>query len=158
MAAVDWSHSDWDFPSPHRVTVRVEAADIDAYNHVNNAVYLSWLDQAAWSHSAALGVSLEECLRIRRGMAAHRTEIEYLRAALLGDHLSVATWIVGTDRKLRVARKFQIRRAPGGETLARARTDYVCINLDSGRAAKMPELFSRSYRLPGELSSSAAAK
>jgi len=76
---------DWDFPNPHVVTLEVLADDIDAYNHVNNAVYLSWLDEAAWSHSAALGLSLEKCLEMRRGMAAHHTEIDYVRAAVLGD-------------------------------------------------------------------------
>jgi acyl-CoA thioester hydrolase len=143
----------WDFPDPHLVTVEVVAADIDAYNHVNNAVYLSWFDIVAWSHSTHLGISLEECVRIRRGMAAHRTEIDYQRAAVLGDRVEVGTWIVSTDGKLRVERRFQVKRVPGGhsnsspngETLARARTDYVCINLDSGRAARMPESFSRAY-------------
>ena len=136
----------WDFPAPHVVTLEVLAADIDAYDHVNNSVYLAWLDRAAWSHSAALGISLEECVKtLRRGMAAHRTEIDYLRAAMSGDHVSVGTWITETDRKLRVQRRFQVRRAVDGETLARARTDYVCINLDSGRAARMPEVFQRSY-------------
>jgi acyl-CoA thioester hydrolase len=141
--------ADWDLPDPHVVTLEVVASDIDAYNHVNNAVYLSWFDRVAWSHSAALGISLEECVRIRRGMAAHRTEIDYQRAAVLGDCVSVGTWIVRTDGKLRVERRFQVRRATGGETLARARTDYVCINLDSGRATRMPESFVRSYVTAG---------
>jgi acyl-CoA thioester hydrolase len=145
MSGADWLKSGWDLATPHIVTLEVVSADIDAYNHVNNAVYLSWLDRAAWSHSTTLGVTLEECIRIRRGMAAHRTEIDYLRAALLSDRVAVATWIVSTDGKLRVERRFQIRREPEGETLARARTDYVCINLDSGRAARMPESFSRCY-------------
>jgi acyl-CoA thioester hydrolase len=136
---------DWDFPNPHFVTLEVLAGDIDAYDHVNNAVYLSWLDEAAWSHSAALGLSLEQCLAMRRGMAAHHTEIDYLRAAMLGDHVWVGTWIFGTDAKLRVERRFQVRRARDGETLARARIDYVCINLDSGRAARMPESFQQTY-------------
>ena len=135
----------WDFPTPHVVTLEVLADDIDAYDHVNNSVYLSWLDQAAWSHSAALGLSLQQCVAMRRGVAAHRTEIDYLRAALLGDRVLVGTWIVGTDAKLRVERRFQVRRATDGETLARARIDYVCINLDSGRAARMPESFQRGY-------------
>ena len=135
----------WDFGNPHVVTVEVLAADIDAYDHVNNSVYLSWLDRAAWSHSASLGLSLEQCLALRRGMAAHRTEIDYLRAALLGDSVLVGTWIVNTDTKLRVERRFQIRRAADGETLARARIDYVCINLDSGRAARMPDSFRNAY-------------
>jgi len=142
---VSMQAADWDFPNPHVVTLEVVATDIDAYDHVNNAVYLSWFDRVAWSHSAALGISLEECVRIRRGMAAHRTEIDYQRAAVQGDRVVVGTWIVGTDAKLRVERRFQVRRAPDGETLARARTDYVCINLDSGRAARMAESFSISY-------------
>ena len=136
---------DWDFPNPHILTLEVVASDIDAYDHVNNAVYLSWFDRVAWSHSAALGVTLEECVRIRRGMAAHRTEIDYQRAAVQGDRVSVGTWIASTDAKLRVERRFQVRRAPDGETLARARTDYVCINLDSGRATRMPASFSLAY-------------
>jgi acyl-CoA thioester hydrolase len=135
----------WDFGNPHVVTVEVLAADIDAYHHVNNSVYLSWLDRAAWSHSASLGLSLEQCLALRRGMAAHRTQIDYLRAALLGDRVLVGTWIVSTDTKLRVERRFQIRRTADGETLARARIDYVCINLDSGRAVRMPESFRNAY-------------
>jgi len=137
--------ADWDWASPHIVTVEVLPSDIDAYNHVNNSVYLSWFDAAAWSHSAALGIPLEECTRIRRGMAAHRAEIDYQRAAVLGDQVSVATWIVSTDNKLRVERRFQARRASDGETLARARTNYVCINLDSGRACRMPESFVERY-------------
>jgi acyl-CoA thioester hydrolase len=136
----------WDFPSPHVVTLEVLPDDIDAYDHVNNSVYLEWLDRAAWSHSAILGISLDQCVRtLRRGMAAHRTEIDYLRAALLGDRVLVGTWIVDTDNKLRVQRRFQVRRASDGATLARARTDYVCINLDSGRAARMPDVFQRTY-------------
>lgn len=137
----------WDFAEPHTVNVDVRPEDIDAYDHVNNAVYLSWLDRAAWSHSAKLGISLEQCVTtLRRGMAAHRTEIDYLRAAVIGDSVRVGTWIVASDAKLRVERRFQIRRATDGETLARARIDYVCINLDSGRAARMPELFQRAYQ------------
>jgi acyl-CoA thioester hydrolase len=135
----------WDFATPHLVALEVLATDIDAYEHVNNSVYLSWFDRAAWSHSAALGISLEQCVDMRRGMAAHRTEIDYLRAALLGDRVLVGTWIVSSDAKLRVERRFQVCRALDGETLARARTDYVCINLDSGRAARMPATFQRAY-------------
>jgi len=125
----------------------VRPEDIDAYEHVNNAIYLTWLDRAAWSHSAALGVPLERCVALRRGMAAQRIEIEYRRAAVRDDVVQVATWIVSTDGRLRVERRFQVRRSADGETLARARIDYVCINLDSGRAVRMPEIFARAYEV-----------
>ncbi|MGB8327218.1 MAG: acyl-CoA thioesterase [Steroidobacteraceae bacterium] len=142
------SGSGWDLPAPHVVEIDVEPGNIDEYGHVNNAVYLQWLDRAAWSHSASLGIPLETCVALRRGMAAHHLEIDYERAGMPGDRVQVATWIVGTDRRLRVTRRFQLRRAPDGVTLARARTDYVCMNLDSGRAARMPALFLARYREP----------
>jgi len=127
------------------VTVDVAEDDIDAYGHVNNAVYLRWLDRAAWSHSAALGLSIADCTRLRRGMAALRIEIDYVRAALPRDRVEVATWIADSDRKLRVTRRFQLRHAADGGTLARATTQYVCLNLDSGRAIRMPPEFSAAY-------------
>ena len=135
----------FDHPAPHVIELTVQPADIDAYAHVNNAVYLTWLDRAAWSHSAALGVPLGRCVALRRGMAAHRLEIEYLRAAVTGDVVQTATWIVSADGRLRAERCFQVRRQGDGRTLARARIDYVCINLDSGRAVRMPESFARAY-------------
>ena len=135
----------FEHPSAHVIELEVEASDIDAYDHVNNAVYLTWLDRAAWSHSAALGVPLERCVALRRGMAALRTEIDFVRAALAGDRVRVATWIADSDGRLRVERRFQVVRAADDAILARARTEYVCINLDSGRAVRMPELFARAY-------------
>jgi acyl-CoA thioester hydrolase len=141
----DASVAGFDFPNPHVLEIAVTAEDIDDYDHVNNAVYLTWLDRVAWSHSAALGVPLADCLTLRRGMAAQRVEIDYLRAALKGDVVRAATWIMSADGRLRAERRFQIRRIADGETLARARVDYVCINLDSGRAARMPEAFARAY-------------
>jgi acyl-CoA thioester hydrolase len=135
----------WELPAPHVVELNVQAADIDAYGHVNNSVYLTWLDRAAWSHSAALGMPLEDCLALRRGMAAQRIEIEYLRAAVAGDQVLIATWIVMSDGRLRCARRFQAWRARDRATLAHAGVDYVCINLDSGRAVRMPESFTRAY-------------
>ena len=135
----------FDLPNPHVLELAVRPEDIDAYDHVNNAVYLTWLDRVAWSHSTALGVPLEHCLTQRRGMAAQRVEIDYLRAALKGDVVCAATWIVSADGRLRAERRFQIRRVADGQTLARARIDYVCINLDTGRAARMPAAFARAY-------------
>jgi acyl-CoA thioester hydrolase len=135
----------WEFAAPHLVSVGVQPDDIDAYGHVNNAVYLRWLDLAAWSHSAALGLSIDACTRLRRGMAALRIEIDYVRAALPGDRVAVATWIAESDRKLRVTRRFQLRHADDGGTLARATTQYVCLNLDNGRATRMPPEFSAAY-------------
>ena len=131
------------FLAQHVVELRVDDSAIDAYQHVNNSVYLQWCDHAAWSHSLALGVSVEHCVALRRGMVVHRAELDFVRGALRGDNLTAGTAIVATDGKLRVTRRFEIRR--GAELLASARIEYVCMNLDSGRAARMPPAFVDAY-------------
>ncbi|MBV8783269.1 MAG: acyl-CoA thioesterase [Gammaproteobacteria bacterium] len=138
--------SGWDLADPFCLELEVRPEDIDAYGHVNNAVYLTWLDRTAWAHSAALGMPLERCLQLRRGMAAHRIEIDYLTAAHVHQSVQAGTWIVASDGRLRVQRRFQLRR--GADTLVRAAVQYVCISLDSGRAVRMPEEFVRCYRMP----------
>jgi acyl-CoA thioester hydrolase len=135
----------WDLPTPFLASVAVIPADIDAYEHVNNAVYMTWFDRAAWEHSAALGLPIEKCLQLDRGMAVLRSVISYLKPAVLGDTIRVATWLLPADGKLRVRRRFQVRREQGGVTLARAEIEYACIELSSGRPVRWPPEFRERY-------------
>lgn len=137
--------SDWDLPSPYIESVDVVASDIDAYDHVNNAVYIGWLDRTAWAHSAALGMPLARCLEIDRGMAVLRTEIVYVRPAVLGDRVNIGTWLLPGEIRLRARRRFHVRRQSDGTTLARAEIEYVCIELSSGRPTRTPPDFRSCY-------------
>ncbi len=137
--------ADWDLPSPHVASIAVAATDIDAYDHVNNAVYMTWFDRAAWEHSAALTLPIEKCLQLDRGMAVLRSVIVYLRPALIGDGIRAATWLLPADGRLRVRRRFQVRREADGATLARAEIEYACIELSSGRPARWPPEFRERY-------------
>jgi acyl-CoA thioester hydrolase len=141
----DGAHTNWDLPAPYIARVEVAAADIDAYRHVNNAVYMTWFDHAAWKHSAALGLPIEKCLQLDRGMAVLRSIIAYIRPAVLGDEIQIATWLLPGVGKLRVRRRFQVRSEAGAATLARAEIEYACIELSSGRPARWPPDFSKSY-------------
>jgi acyl-CoA thioester hydrolase len=135
----------FDLPEPHVLSIGVQAADIDAYRHVNNAVYVTWCDWAAWDHSAALGLPIERCLELDRGMAVLRTVISYLRPALPGDSVEAATWLLPAESRVRVGRRFQIRRPSDGATLARAEVEYACIELSTGRPARWPSEFKERY-------------
>jgi acyl-CoA thioester hydrolase len=135
----------WDLPHPHSVRLAVARADIDAYGHVNNSVYMSWFDRAAWEHSAALGLPIEKCLQLDRGMAVLRSVIAYLKPAVLGDRIEAATWVLPSDGRLRVRRRFQVRRAADAATLARAEIEYACIQLSTGRPTRWPPEFRERY-------------
>ena len=148
---------DWDLPSPHVLALAVADADIDAYDHVNNAVYVTWCDRAAWDHSAALGLPIERCLALDRGMAVIRSTIVYLRPALRGDAVQVATWLLPSERRLRIGRRFQVRRPADGATLVRAAIEYACLELSSGRPARWPAEFRARYVCPPEVLRALAA-
>ena len=136
---------DWDLPAPFLASLAVARDDIDAYDHVNNAVFMTWCDRAAWDHSAALGLPIEKCLQLDRGMAVVRSVIAYLRPAILGDAIRVATWLLPAEGKLRVRRRFQMRRDADGATLVRADIEYACIELSSGRPVRWPPEFRERY-------------
>ena len=141
--ATTWA--DWDLPAPYLVSLTVAREDIDAYDHVNNSVYMTWCDRAAWDHSAALGLPMEKCLQLDRGMAVVRSVIAYLRPAVLGDTIRIATWLLPVEGKLRIRRRFQVRRDEDGATLARADIEYACIELSSGRPVRWPPEFRERY-------------
>ncbi len=136
----------WDLPSPFVHRVSALPHDIDAYGHVNNSVYLRWLDETAWTHSTKLGIPPEHCVRTRRGMVVWRSQLHYQAPALAGDALEVGTWLVFEDGRLRVDRRFQVRRTGDGRTLLRGLIHYVCADLDSGRPRRMPPEFALRYR------------
>jgi acyl-CoA thioester hydrolase len=129
------------FTGTHRVVVE----EIDEYEHVNNAVYLQWLDRIAWAHSAELGLPLEHCLTIRCGMAVRHTRVDYLEAALLDDILVLATWIVASDHRLRCTRRFEILRVADGRRVLEAEIDFFSLNLDTGKPCRFPREFTECY-------------
>jgi acyl-CoA thioester hydrolase len=147
----------WDLPGPFIHERIAQPDEIDGYGHVNNAVYVAWLDECAWAHSSSKGITPELCKSLNRGMAVWRTQINYLRAALEGDQIQIATWPVRNDGKLRIERRFQIRRKSDGETLLRALLHYVCIDLQTGRAKRMPEDF-LCYSVAPEVAAAVAAE
>ena len=136
----------WDLPETFVHRVSAVDSDIDAYGHVNNSVYLRWLDQTAWAHSSALGVTPEHCVEMRRGMVVWRSQLHYLAPTFAGDSLEIGTWLIFEDARLRVDRRFQIRRPADDRTLLRGLIHYVCVDLDSGRPKRMPHEFIDRYR------------
>jgi acyl-CoA thioester hydrolase len=135
----------WDLATPFVIDLVVGAEDIDGLGHANNAVYVTWLERCAWRHSQQLGLDLTEYRRLDRAMAVVRHEIDYLASAYENDELELATWIVDWDRKLKMTRRFQLRRPADGVTLLRAQTTFVCIELSSGRPKRMPAEFIDGY-------------
>ena len=134
-----------DLATPFIIDLQVQAEDIDGFGHANNAAYVVWLERCAWRHSQRLGLDLTEYRRLDRAMAVARHEIDYLASAYEGDELQLATWIIDCDRRLRMTRHFQLIRPRDGLMLLRAITTFVCIELSSGKAKRLPSEFLDGY-------------
>ena len=143
MSTIPPAH--WLHPKPYISLWQVTTEQIDHYNHANNVVYVSQLEKTSWEHSNFLGLTIEQYQALDRGMAICRHEIDYLAAAVLGDRISCATWIVACDHKLKLTRQFQFIRDSDGITLLKARTEFVCIALSSGKPKRMPSIFANTY-------------
>jgi acyl-CoA thioester hydrolase len=78
-------------------------------------------------------------------MAIRRGEYDYLLPTLLGEALTLATWLVGGDGKLSMERRFQLVRASDGATVLRGRWELVCIDISGGRPRRMPAEFLDAY-------------
>ena len=135
----------WMYPDPHIVDWQIEANVIDHYGHVNNVAYVSQIEHVAWSHSNALGLTIEQYQNIDRGMAIRHHDIDYLLPCHEGQTLACATWIVECDRRLMLTRQFEFICRERHKPVFRAKTQFVCIALSSGMPKRMPELFKTTY-------------
>jgi len=147
----------WDLPSPHCTTTRAGPDDVDRLGHVNNAVYLGWCEEVGWRHTESVGLPWERWAELDRAMAVLHAEIDFERPVLLGDEVSLATWIVANDGRVRIRRRFQFIRNADAETLLRAELEYVCIEISSGRPRRLPAEFLAAYPVLPEVAEALAA-
>ncbi len=129
-------------PAPFEQTVRVEAADIDRLGHVNNTVYLRWVQDVAAAHWRAIAAPEHQA---ELAWVVIRHEIDYKHQAVLGDGVVLRTW-VGAAEGLRFERHTEILRDGDRKVLAQARTVWCPVDARTGRPRRVPaevrELFS----------------
>ncbi len=136
----------WPIANPFIQRRAAREADIDGFNHVNNARYIDWANEIAWAHSDALGLSMADYLRIGVGCVVWRHEFDYVAPVVLGDEIDIATWIAENDNRVRLVRAYEMRNAATGRTVFRGRTTFVSIDMKSGKPARMPAEFIAAYK------------
>lgn len=160
---------DWAAQPQFEIAMQARFHEADLLGHVNNAVYLHYMEQAAIEHATYLGLTVEASRAFGGVFVARRHEIEFLRAAYPGDVVRVQTWLL-KPRGARITRCYQLYRVddPARETftgrvplaelplspqavLVRAVTEWVYMSED-GRPRRIPEgiqaLFSQAVVTP----------
>jgi len=127
----------------HRFIVGPEA--IDGNGHVNNVVYVQWMQDVAVQHADATGCTAAT-ERIGATWVARSHKIEYLSPAFAGDEIEAQTW-VANFRKVRSLRRYKFVRTADQITLARGETDWVFMDATTGRPRSIPEAVSAVFEL-----------
>jgi acyl-CoA thioester hydrolase len=122
------------FSDEHTIELVAQPSDIDENGHVSNLVYLRWVQDAARSHSEAVGWDHAAYIRAGAAFFVRRHEIDYFAAAVEGDRIVVttfvSTWSAATsERRTRIVRD--------GKELARCVTTWAFVGLN-GRPRRIP--------------------
>ncbi|MDI6427984.1 YbgC/FadM family acyl-CoA thioesterase [Cronobacter dublinensis] len=112
--------------------IKVRGYHIDVYQHVNNARYLEFLEEARWD-----GLENNESFK---WMMAHNIafivvniNINYRRPAVLGDVLTITSEMKQLNGKSGVLSQV-ITLGPEDEVVADALITFVCVDLKTQKA------------------------
>ncbi len=116
-----------------RLSIVPQPEDIDELGHVNNAVYVRWLQNIATSHWRAVAPAADQA---RYVWVISRHEIDYLKPSLAGEVLAAETW----GENPRGARFDRCTRISGPQSDLRvaARTTWVLMDAKTQRPARVP--------------------
>lgn len=115
------------------LTITVSSEDIDNLQHVNNLVYVKWMDKIATTHWNFLTKDnpLPQYIWV-----VVRHEIDYLKQATLGDEIIVKTW-VGETRGITSVRFMEFYK--NDVLLVKAKTIWAMLNVDTYKPARIRE-------------------
>ena len=110
------------------------AEHIDELGHVNNAVWVQWIQKVAVAHWEAVADSAHRDSYI---WVVTRHEIDYLRPAFEGDHITARTWVGEAPKGARFDRFVEFT-GPDGKPCVRAKTGWAIVDRVSGRPLRVP--------------------
>ena len=119
--------------TPFQIEIVVQPSDIDTQDHVNNVVYLRWMQEAATAHWDARATAE---LKARVNWVVTRHEVDYKAPAFVGDRLVARTW-VGEPSGATWERFIEIRRVADDRLLAKGRSIYAALDPASGRPKRV---------------------
>ena len=129
---------------PFVLRVRVRPSDLDDQAHVNNVVYVRWVQDAATAHWRALTTPE---MRADVAWVLLRHEIDYHAAAVQDDDVDIATR-VGTLEGLTFERLTEIRRARDNKLLASSRTLWCPVDPRTGRPRRVTDELRTLFSAP----------
>ena len=116
------------------VTFTALPEHIDELGHVNNAVWVQWIQQVAVAHWEAAADPVHRDAYV---WVVVRHEIDYLRAAHEGDTVTGRTWVGDAPKGARFDRFVEFTGVDG-KPCVRSKTQWAIIDKALGRPIRVP--------------------
>lgn len=123
---------------------KIPSSAIDVNGHVNNVMYVQWMQDAAVAHSSSVGDTVERQVKDGVMWVARTHHIDYLRQAFEGDEITVETWTEGF-KKTSSIREYRFFRKNDGILIAKANTFWVYLDRESFRPKAIEENIASRY-------------
>ncbi len=107
---------------------------IDELGHVNNAVWVQWIQRVAVAHWDLVA---DQTHKDAFYWVVVRHEIDYLRAAHQGEVITARTWVGDAPKGARFERFVEFT-GPQGKTCVRSRTEWAIIDRALGKPVRVP--------------------
>lgn len=117
----------------HRITVHL--SDIDEIGHVNNVVYVRWVQDVAAAHWKSVA---PESIQAKYLWVVLRHEIDYSNPAFVNESITGSTW-VGEHHGARFERFVRLTSDNTGKTLAEAKTIWCLLDARTMRPLRIPQ-------------------
>jgi len=126
----------------YTMTFTAQAEHIDELGHVNNAVWVDWIQQIATAHWSAVAAPEHQAAYI---WVVTRHEIDYRGNVGEGESVTAETFIPSAPTGARFDRRVDFRGADG-KLLVSANTTWAMIDRASGRLARVRDDVTAPFR------------
>lgn len=116
-------------------TIIIPSSAIDENGHVNNVVYVQWMQDLAVEHYASIGGI--EAQGPDATWVVRKHSVEYFLPAFEGEEIEARTWVEDL-RKVRSLRMYEFVRKSDGKVLVKGETDWVFMDVKTGKVKAIP--------------------
>ncbi|CUA83735.1 acyl-CoA thioester hydrolase, YbgC/YbaW family [Gulbenkiania indica] len=119
----------------HTTKIKVRGYHLDLYQHVNNARYLEFLEEARWTFFEERG-DLGWFLQSGLALVVVNINIDYRRAATMGDELAVETTVKSVGNRSAVIHQC-VKLAGTDKVVAEADVTFVVYDAKQDKAVQL---------------------
>ena len=120
--------------TPYTTTITAGPEDIDILGHVNNAVWVKWIQDVAVAHWHAIAAPEHHDAYI---WVITRHEIDYRGNVSAGETVTAETWVDEPPRGARFNRYMKFTGADG-KVRVEAKTTWAILDRATGRLVRVP--------------------